>query len=38
VPGSIKLDALEVQVVFPSGPLAGEVIGTKHLPVKVPPK
>ena len=36
LPVTVKLDGLEVQVVFPSGPLAGEIIGTKALPVKQP--
>jgi hypothetical protein len=34
VPLAVKVDGLEVQVVFPSGPLAGDIIGTKNLPVK----
>jgi hypothetical protein len=38
VPAAVKLDALEVQVVLPSGPLAGEIIGTKLMLVKQPPK
>jgi hypothetical protein len=28
------VDRLEVQVTFPSGPLAGEVVGTKPVAVK----
>jgi hypothetical protein len=38
VPATVKIDGLEVQVVFPSGPLAGEIRGTKALPVKQPPE
>jgi hypothetical protein len=38
VPAAVKIDSLEVQVAFPSGPLAGEIVGTKALPVKQPPK
>jgi hypothetical protein len=34
VPLSVKVTALEVQVEFPSGPLAGDIVGTKPLPVK----
>jgi hypothetical protein len=34
VPLSVQVDRLEVQVVFPSGPLAGEITGTKALPIK----
>jgi len=36
VPLMVKVEALEVQVVFPSGPLAGEIIGVK--PILVKPK
>jgi hypothetical protein len=35
---TVKVDRLEVQVVFPSGPLAGDVTGTKPLPVAPPGK
>jgi len=28
------VDELEVQVEFPSGPLAGDLLGTKPLPLK----
>jgi len=31
---AVKVDVLEVQVVFPSGPLAGELTGTRPLLVK----
>ncbi|QJW99978.1 hypothetical protein FTUN_7601 [Frigoriglobus tundricola] len=34
VPLAVKVDGLEVQVVLPSGPLAGEITGTKDLLVK----
>jgi hypothetical protein len=34
VPVTVTVDGLEVQVTFPSGPLAGEITGTKSLPVK----
>jgi hypothetical protein len=34
VPLLVKVDELEVQVTFPSGPLAGDVVGLKRLPVK----
>jgi hypothetical protein len=34
VPSAVKVDQLEVQVTFPSGPLAGDVIGLKPVPVK----
>jgi hypothetical protein len=34
VPLTVKVDELEVQVTFPSGPLAGEILGTKTLPLK----
>jgi len=30
----VTVDGLEVQVVFPTGPLAGEITGTKALTVK----
>jgi len=33
VPLKVTADGLEVQVTFPSGPLAGELTGTKPLPV-----
>jgi hypothetical protein len=38
VPAQVKFDALEVQVLLPSGPLAGEIVGTKLMLVKLPPK
>jgi hypothetical protein len=34
VPLTVKGDELEVQVTFPSGPLAGDVTGLKQLSVK----
>jgi hypothetical protein len=34
VPATIKADVLEVQVSFPSGPLAGTLIGSTLLPIK----
>jgi hypothetical protein len=36
VPAGVTADTLEVQVRFPSGPLAGEVTGLKFLPVARP--
>jgi hypothetical protein len=30
----VNVDELEVQVTFPSGPLAGDIVGLKQLPVK----
>jgi hypothetical protein len=32
------VEGLEVKVTFPSGPLAGDVTGTKPLPVRRPGK
>jgi hypothetical protein len=34
VPEAVEVDALEVRVVFPSGPLGGDLIARKPLPVK----
>jgi hypothetical protein len=38
VPVAVKVEGLEVQVSFPSGPLAGEITGWKPVPVKPPKK
>jgi hypothetical protein len=33
---AVKADGLEIRVTFPSGPLAGDLIETRPLPVKPP--
>jgi len=34
VPVTVKADGLEIRVTFPSGPLAGELLDVKPLPVR----
>jgi hypothetical protein len=38
VPVAVAADGLEIRVTFPSGPLAGDLIGTRPLPAKPPKK